>query len=124
MAVLLRVLVGLVGVLLAYLGVRWMFAPTGAAQEFDIVLASVEALNQARGDLGGLFLGGAALCALGLRSGDGRWLQAVALVIGCVALGRVVGIVLDGFTGVAAVSITFEVAMVAILLAAARTPAR
>ena len=123
MAMVLKVLVGVVALLLALLGVRWMFMPESAAVELGIVLGSAEALNTARGDLGGMFLAAAGLCALGLRSGDGRWLQAVAAVIGCVAVGRLVGIVLDGFSATAGTSIAVEVVMVAILLSAARPPA-
>jgi hypothetical protein len=123
MALVLKILVGVVALLLALLGVRWMFMPESVAVELGIVLGSAEALNTARGDLGGMFLAAAGLCALGLRSGDGRWLQAVAAVIGCVAVGRLVGIVLDGFSATAGTSIAVEVVMVAILLSAARPPA-
>lgn len=115
----LKVLVGLVCVLLALLGVRWMFAPLGMAKEIGMGLATLDALNVARGDLGGMFIAGAILGVIGLRSGDGRWLQAVALVIVCVAIGRAVGIYADGFAAMSLISIAVEVAMTAILLTAA-----
>jgi hypothetical protein len=118
-----KVLVGVVAVLFALLGVRWMFMPASVAVDLGIVLGSAEALNTARGDLGGMFLAAAGLCALGLRTGDGRWLQAVAALVGCVALGRLVGIALDGFSPTAGMSIAVELVMVAILLSAARPPA-
>ena len=123
MAVVLKALVGVVALLFALLGVRWMFMPASVAGELGIVLGSAEALNTARGDLGGMFLAAAGLCAMGLRSGDGRWLQAVAAVVGCVALGRLVGIALDGFSATAGMSIAVELVMVAILVSAARQPA-
>lgn len=115
-----KVLVAITAALLAMLGARWMFAPLGIAAEHDMALGSALALNTIRGDLGGFFLGGAILCALGLRTGDGRWFQAVALVIGCVAFGRLVGMIVDGVAAQAAVAFVVELGMIAILLAAAQ----
>lgn len=109
-----------IGVLLGVLGLRWMFTPLSMGAELDISLGSAVALNAARGDLGGLFIAGAILCLLGVRQAEGRWLQAVALVVGCVAVGRSVGIAADGVAAMSVVSIAVEVAMVATLLAAAR----
>ncbi len=123
MAMALKGLVGVVALLLGLLGLRWMFAPEGAAAELSMVLEGVAALNTARGDLGGMFVVGAVMCGLGLWSGEGRWLQAVAIVIGCVAGGRVVGLVLDGFATSTLMPIGIEVTMVAILLAGARQKA-
>jgi len=116
----LKVGVGLVALLLAFLGVRWMFVPQGIAAEMGITLAGPLAFNTVRGDLGGMFIAGTILCVLALRSGEGRWLQAVALVIGCVATGRFIGLLVDGFATMAAISIVVEVVMVATLLAASQ----
>jgi hypothetical protein len=114
-----KVLVSVAGLLLAVLGLRWMLAPAGIATEQGITLGTALALNTARGDLGGFFLGGAILCALGVRTGDGRWLQAVALVVGCVAFGRVVGMIADGVAAEAAVAFVVELGMIAVFLSAA-----
>lgn len=120
MSMSLKVMTGIVGGLFGVLGLRWMFAPVSIAGEQGVELTSAVALNTARGDLGGLFLAGAILCAMGLRSGDGRWLQAVALVVGCIAFGRVVGMIVDGFAVPSLAAFSVEVVMVGILLAAAR----
>jgi len=114
-----KVLVGLVCVLLGVLGLQWMFMPLPTATTLGIVLTTPEALNTARGDLGGMFIAGAVLGMLGMRTGDGRWLQAVATVIAFVAIGRTVGLMNDGFATMSVVSIAIEIAMVAILLHAA-----
>ena len=106
-----------------FLGLRWMFAPYGIAAEQSITLGDVVALNTARGDLGGAFVAAGVLCAIGLRTGQGIWLQAVAVIVGSVAVGRVVGMVSDGFATSSLVPFAVEVVMVAVLLAAARLPA-
>ena len=120
MQIVLKGLVAAIGLLLGVLGLRWLFAPESAAAELGITLGGAVALNTARGDVGGLFIGGAVLCGLGLARGDGRWLQAAALLLACVAAGRVVGIASDGFAPQSGVAIAVELAMIALLLLAAR----
>lgn len=120
MTIALKALAGLVALLLGLLGLRWMFAPIQIATEMGIVLGDALALNTARGDIGGTFVACALLCALGLARGEGRWLQAVAAVIGGVALGRVVGMLADGFLAASAAACGIELLMVTVLLAAAR----
>lgn len=120
MVIALKALVGLIGLLLGSIGLRWMFTPSGAAAELGMHLDGAIALNTARGDLGGMFIAGALLCGIGVARGDGRSLQAVALLIGCVAVGRSVGIVTDGFTPAALTAIAVELVMLSVLLVAAR----
>ena len=110
-------------VLFAFLGLRWMFWPGSAASEFGITLTNAIAHNTARGDLGGMFIAAAILCGLGVARAEPRWLQAVAVVVGCVAVGRAVGIVLDGFVTDSLVPLILEVVMVVVLTLAARSEA-
>lgn len=114
-------LAGVVCLLLVVLGIRWMFLPHATSGEFGIVLSTPVALNTARGDLGGMFMAGAILAAWGLITGEGRWLRAVAAVIACVAFGRMVGVMLDGYAPMSVISIVIEIVMVTVLLKAAAT---
>ena len=124
MRIALNVLVGVIALLLGGgLGLRWMFDPATVAAGLGIGLENVTALSTGRADLGGFFLGAGALCLLGLRRGYRRWLEAVAVLIACIALGRAVSLVLDGFERQLGIFLLVEVVMVAVLLAAAR-PAR
>ncbi len=123
MAIALKVGVGIIGLLFALLGLSWMFTPSATAADLGITLGDAVALNTARGDLGGMFLAAALLCGWGLRSGDGRWLQAVAVLVASVALGRSLGIAIDGFAAPSAIAISLELVIVAVLLLAARRPA-
>ena len=122
MRIALNVGVGITALLLALLGVRWMFAPESIASEQGIMLQGLPALSTARADLGGLFLGAALLCVLGLRAGHGQLLNAVAVIIGAIAVGRTIGLIADGFHASMALFIGIEIAMVAVLLLAARRP--
>ncbi len=120
MRIALNVGVGITALLLAFLGVRWMFAPEAIAAESGLVLDGLPALSLARADLGGFLLGSGLLCVLGLRAGQSQLLNAAALLVGAVAVGRTIGLVADGFDANMAVLIAIEVAMVAVLLLAAR----
>ena len=122
MAIALKVLVGLIGLLLGSFGIQWMFSPETIAGSQGITLGSIEALNNARGDLGGMFLAGTVLCGLGLFTRDGRWLQALAVLLGCIATGRLVGMIGDGFAQSSLVPMIVELAMIGALLLTARLP--
>jgi hypothetical protein len=109
-------------------GLRWMLAPESAGAEFGIVLNGPLALNQVRGDMGGVFLGLGVITALGLVQNDPRLLHGSAIAIGGVILGRLIGIVLDGFVAMSAISIAIEAILLTSLLitasAMAEEPAR
>jgi hypothetical protein len=125
MLIALKVVVGLIGLMLAVgLGLRWMFVPETVGAELGITLGDIVALSTARADLGGMFLGAGTLCALGLRSGEGRWLQAAAVLIGAVAVGRALGLVLDGYATQLLVFLVLELVMVGALLTTAAQMAR
>ena len=125
MLITMKVVVGLIGLILGVvLGLRWMFAPESIGAELGITLGDIAALSTARADLGGMFVGAGTLCALGLRSGEGRWLQAAAVLIGAVAVGRALSLVVDGYAPQMLVFLIVEVVMVGALLAAAGRLAR
>ena len=125
MLITMKVVVGLIGLILGVvLGLRWMFAPESIGAELGITLGDIAALSTARADLGGMFVGAGTLCALGLRSGEARWLQAAAVLIGAVAVGRALGLVVDGYAPQMLVFLIVELVMVGALLAAAGRLAR
>jgi hypothetical protein len=116
-----RIAVSVFALLFAFLGLRWMFGPEAAAGELGIQLGDAVARNTARGDLGGMFIAAAILCGLGVAQAEARWLQAVALVVGCIAFGRSVGLVVDGYATGSLMPLLLEIAMVIVLLLAARS---
>ena len=125
MLIALKVVVGFIGLILGVgLGLRWMFVPESVGAELGITLGDIAALSTARADLGGMFLGAGKLCALGLRSGEGRWLQAAAVLIGAVAVGRALGLVVDGYAPQMLVFLVVELLMLGALLTAAARMAR
>ncbi len=124
MSISLKVLVGITGLLLAYLAVQWMFTPAAMAEALGVTLAGAPAFNAARGSIGGPLLGGAVLCTLGLVTNQGRYLFAAAILIGCVFMGRMIGIVADGSSPSSVTSVSVEVVMIAALIAQGRAQTR
>ena len=116
----LKILTGLTGLLFALLGLQWMTDPAAAAADGGMALTSLLGYSNARGDMGGLFLGGTALTVLGLVTRNSTWLNALAIVIGLIAAGRVVSLAFDGVTNEAFTPLAFEVVMVAVLVLTAR----
>ena len=112
------VLVGLICLALSGLGVMSMFAPKKMVKNFAIEPQGSAGLNTIRGVIGGLFIAGLAMLIAGLVTGETLWFLAVAIVLGVVALGRTVGILLDGFEKSVAPPLVLEMVMVAILVAA------
>ncbi len=120
MLIAMKVVVGFIGLILGVgLGLRWMFMPESVGAELGITLGDIAALSTARADLGGMFLGAGTLCALGLRSGEGRWLQAAAVLVGAVAIGRALGLVVDGYAPQMLVFLVVELLMLGALLTTA-----
>ncbi len=104
---------GAVVILGAGMGLRWIFAPESAGSEYGMTFDGAMALNQARGDIGGVFFGLGIITTLGLVRREPLLLRAVAIAIASVIFGRVVGLVLDGFTAEVAGIIVVEAILAA-----------
>lgn len=117
-----KVFVGLF-VVVAGLGVgaRWLFTPDTVAAEMGISLDGPIAYSQVRGDMGGVFVALAAVCAVGLAKRRPEWLRAGALLAAGVLLGRAFGVVVNGFAPAIGAAMLVEALAVAALLYSART---
>jgi hypothetical protein len=116
----LKGLVGLIGLLLGLIGLQWMFVPGSVAEQFGLALSGLPGLSTGRADLGGLFVACAVMSFLGLRKGGGAWLYAVAMVMVCIAFGRTIGLLADGFHARMLAFTVFELVLAALLVAAGR----
>jgi hypothetical protein len=94
--IILKVLVALMALLFLALALNFMLNPLAASAAFSILPEGAFGLNTVRGDLGGLFFGCALMLVVGLWRGEGVWFLAVAVLMGSIALGRLLGFALDG----------------------------
>ena len=112
----LRVLIGLSCVFLAGLGAKTMFAPKSMIEILGVAPEGPVALNTIRGFLGGLFIGSSVVLATGLVTGNTTFLLAVAMTMSVVVVGRVVGIIVDGFDKKVVFPLVAEMLMVSIFI--------
>ena len=93
----LQIIIGVFCLPLSILGIRSMFMPRSMSEAQSITPNGAAGLNTVRSVIGGFFFACVAMLALGLASGNTTWFLAVAILMGMVAVGRVVGLVADGF---------------------------
>ena len=120
MQIAIKIVVGLIALLLLVMGVNAMLAPLDAAANFGLVPEGIVGLSTMRGDIGGMFVTGGVLLALGILRGETLWFLAAALLMGLIALGRLIGFVVDGVEQSVLVPLIFELVFVAIFVVAHR----
>ena len=120
--IILKILVGLVGLFCAGMALLWIVTPESGGAQFGVALNGVQGLSSGRADVGGMFLATAVLSFLGLRRGKSAAgnLYAAAIIMGSVAVGRIVGFALDGVIQMTLMPFIFELLFVAVLVTAAR----
>lgn len=114
----LQILVGLATLMLLGLGTMSMFAPRRMVKNFSIEPVGAAGLSTVRSVIGGLFIASVAMLVFGLVTGQALGFLAVALLLGVVAFGRVVGIVSDGFDRAVVPPLVVEMIIIAVLIAA------
>ncbi|MCZ6853925.1 MAG: DUF4345 family protein [Gammaproteobacteria bacterium] len=120
MKIALKIIVGLVALLLLFMGLSTMIDPSGMAAQFGVTPEGIVGLSTLRGDVGGMFITGGVLLALGILRGQTLWFLAVALLMGLIALGRLVGFVLDGVEQSVLVAFIVEIVLVVLFVIAHR----
>lgn len=114
----LQIFVGLATLMLLGLGTMSMFAPKRMVSNFAIEPIGAAGLSTIRSVIGGLFLASVAMLAIGLTTGQTLGFLAVAILLGVVAFGRIVGIVLDGFDKVVVPPLLVELVIIGVLVTA------
>ena len=118
METLIQILVILATLMLTGLGLVSMFAPRRMLANFSIEPVGNLGISTIRSVIGGLFLASVAMLIFGLVTGFTQGFVAVATLLGAVAVGRVVGIIMDGFDKAVVAPLVVEIVMVGILLVA------
>ncbi len=120
MVIMIRIVLGLIATFFIVFGLRFMFTPDIMEGEFFINAVGAAGLSTVRADLGGSFIAMGVFIVMGLRNGATLWLQAAAIAVGTIAVGRIVGFVVDGVVPSAVTACIVEVVFVALLLIGAR----
>ena len=115
MLLILKVLLGLIGLLLLYFGLNWLLAPKKIMKEHDLESHSATGYNFIRGDIGGILIAGAIYIGLFLWQGTEYWLYPGVILIASVILGRVIGLISDGKSKKGIEAIAVEVVIISLL---------
>jgi len=116
MTLIARILIGLIALFFLLFAFRFYFMPEAIAAEFFVAPMGNAGLSTIRGDLGGAFFAIGTFALLGIRTGAAHWLHSAAAIIAAVAVGRIIGFVLDGVAPTALVAFTVEVVFVVVLV--------
>lgn len=114
----LNIFVILATIMLSGLGIMSMFAPRRMVANFAIEPVGTAGLSTIRSVIGGLFLASVALLVIGLTTGQTLGYVAVAILMAVVAIGRIVGILADGFDKAVLPPLVAELVIIAVLIAA------
>ena len=114
----LEILVGLATLMLLGLGTMSMFAPRKMLGNFALQPEGIAGLSTIRSVMGGLFLASVAMLAFGLVGGHSDAFLPVAMLMGMVALGRLVSLLTDGFDKAVLPPLFVELLIIAVLLGA------
>lgn len=114
-------LIGLIGLLMFSIWLQTLFIPQIIEHQFLIAANAPEGLSTLRADFGGLFLGVGMFSLLGLRAGQAHWLLAAMVLIAGAAVGRLVGIIIDGVNAMAFGSMAFELIIAGLFFSAYKT---
>jgi len=116
-------LVFLCSVPLLLLGIKAMFFPASTYALFEVTPTGTFGFNTIRGSIGGLFLTGAALMLTGLWTKNRTWFHAALLMVSIVFAGRIISLILDGWTNVAIPPLVIEVFIIGVMLLASKKEA-
>jgi hypothetical protein len=119
MKIVLKIVVALITLFFLLLWLRWMVEPSAMAAQWALSATGPAGINNLRGDIGGLFLTAAVFCGLWLVRGNAAWLRAAAVAMCCVIVGRITGLLVEGFNQASLVAAVLEAIFVAVFLAAA-----
>jgi hypothetical protein len=116
----LRLVVGVIGVLALLVAARLWIGPEAPAAALGLKAEGLLGLATLRADVGGFFAAGGLFALAGAIRGEGRLLTPPAVLLGLALAGRLLTVVIDGYTAAMLPPMVVEAVLVAILLLARR----
>ena len=120
MVIFVRVLAAMPALIFLGSGIQWILDPAAAAEGLGMPLLDGIGASSQIGDIGALFLGGAAIMFWAQLPGRASWFYPAAILLGTAAAMRLLSWIL-GHADFAMAFIAIEVLMAGVLIAAAQT---
>ena len=121
MRTVMRIVIGLVGLLNIGIGLGFLLAPDKLATAFFLAPTTTQGLASLRADFTGFFIGAAVFALIGAWRADPRPLLVPLVMLALALFGRTVSLVIDGRGPEAMGPMILELVMLVLLLAARRT---
>lgn len=119
MKMLAKILPGILALAFLALGLLFMFNPAATLDRLQLAPQGLDGWANIRSVNGGLFIGMGMLLVHGVLKSERMLIRVVGILLGIIALGRIVSLVLDGFAGHLIAPILVEIVLVAICFFAA-----
>ena len=116
MRTVLRVIIGLIGLVNITIGLGFLLAPEKLAAAFFLEPVGTQGMATLRADFPGFFIGVSAFALLGAWSGQARPLLVPILILSLALFGRIVSLALDGMAPTAAQPMIAEAVMITLLV--------
>ena len=121
MRTVMRIVIGLVGLLNIGLGLGFLLAPEKMAQGFFLLPVGSQGLASLRADFTGFFIGAAVFALIGAWRADPKPLLVPLVMLGLALTGRTFSLIVDGVGPDAIGPMVIELFMLVVLLVARRT---
>lgn len=121
MRTIMRIIIGLVGLLNIVLGLGFLLVPDKMAQGFFLMPVGSQGLASLRADFTGFFIGAATFALIGAWRADPRPLLVPLVMLGLALAGRTLSLVVDGVGPEAIGPMVIELVMLVLLITARRS---
>ena len=113
-----KILVVICCIPLLVFGISSMFFPSFMIELCQLKSVGTFGLQSIRANFGGLFFSGVVLSLLGLYTKNKTWYQATLILVSIILFGRIISILLDGWTNLGLPALVIESTLVVVLLIA------
>jgi len=120
MKTVINILVILCIIPLLLLGVLNMISPTNTFELYGVKPIGIMTYSTFRGAIGGMLIGGGLTILMGLLTQNKTWYHSSLLLIWVVLIGRIISIIVDGWTNAAIPAVGTEVFIVVVMYFAAK----
>jgi Domain of unknown function (DUF4345) len=105
---------------LVLLGVLNMVSPSSTFELYGVNPVGIMTYSTFRGAIGGMLIGGGLMMLMGLITKNKTWYHSTLLLISVILVGRIISVIVDGWTNAAIPAVGTEVFIVVVMYFAAK----
>jgi Domain of unknown function (DUF4345) len=105
---------------LVLLGVLNMVSPSNTFELYGVNPVGIMTYSTFRGAIGGMLIGGGLMMFMGLITKNKTWYHSTLLLISVILVGRIISVIVDGWTNAAIPAVGTEIFVVVVMYFAAK----